>query len=220
MRSDRRSIIAVIWFVAIPLPAFAQKTPISPWVELAKVLGDIGESLYTFSEAVDKITVVAVNRYDWLKGRSAKEVLTGTSMQLSELLADQVSVQQALDLYGDRWRKLHRRGHKMTGPEQRQLERTWSAAMVTLRKIAARTDRVLSNMSGMKEVALDEAYIDLRSALRSKVGVIEQIARERAPANPGELDDLVAQEELFLQLRSNARSALQSVNKAIKRLGA
>ena len=217
MQTNRRTIIiGAIANIAFPIRVFG-KPSASVWVEVAKVLGDVGESLATFSSSVGKIDDDVIRGHDRIKRRSVRASLIKTSVKLSSLIADQERVQRELDQYGDLWRKFHQKHHTLSPSERASLDLQWRRSITTIRSIASATTAILNEIRTFdSDIALEESYINLQEALSAKVGILDGLARTPAPSNPSELRQLVNDEETFLHLRAEARGALEAVNQAIR----
>jgi hypothetical protein len=193
------------------------RSTLTIWAEVAKVLGDVGSALSSFSRSVEEIADRALNGYDRVKRRQLRAALIRTSVKLTSLIADQEKVKIALDRYGDLWRTYNRAGYRITSLNRRKLAAQWQFSVSTINLIATQTAGVLNEIRTIdSDVALDEAYAELQMALTAKVGTLETLARTPPPSNPAELRDLVENEETFLHLRAEARSALAAVNRTIR----
>lgn len=218
MRANRREIMLgfLSSFIVFPSPSQA-KSSTAVWIEVVKVLGDVGESLASFSDSVGKIADGVVSGHDRLKRRAVRAALIKTSVKLTSLIADQQRVQPALDRYGELWRRFHVRGRKLSPNDQAALDLQWRASVAIIKSIAGSTTAVLADIRAFdSDIVLDDAYVRLQEALSAKVGVLSDLARMLPPSNPNQLKQLVQQEETFLHLRAEARGALESVNQAIK----
>lgn len=218
MLTNRRVVLIGLVSSFTTLPLFAQRrSPAPVWIDVVKVLADVGESLAAFSDSVGKIAYNVIRGHDLLERRAVKVALRKTSVKLSTVIADQQRVQAALDRYGDLWRKSYGTRHQISAGDRMELDRQWRISIATIKSIAVGTTAVLSEIRSFdSDIVLEESYGRLQEALSTKVGLLDNMARTPPPSNPDELKHLVDQEETFLHLRAEARAALKSVNLAIK----
>jgi hypothetical protein len=218
MQLNRRTVLLGIISSAMPFtgPLQAQRSA-SPWIEVVKVLGDVGESLATFAESVGKIASLVMDGNDRLKRRSVRAALVRTSGKLSAIISDQQRVQTSLDQYGDIWRRSHGSRRRPSPDDRRALARQWLESVSIIRSVVRNTTSVLEEIRTFDaDIVLDDAYLALQEALTAKIGLLDSLSRMPAPNKPEELRRLVANEETFLHLRAEAKGALNSVNQAIK----
>ena len=219
MRYLRREFLLGLVAATVPIPVDAQRVGSAPWVELLKVLGDIGDSLDTFTAAVGKITVRTVGGYTWLKDRNVRAGLVILSGRLTALIADQENVKLALDRFGDTWRRSNLHGHRPTASQQSLLSSQWDKAVGIVRVIASRTIEMLADVRSQEnDVDLEDAYSDLQNALVAKGSVLTSITMMPQPDSSADIGDLVNAEETFLGLRAATRRAQQALNEAIRRM--